>query len=66
MNVDRFVLGFAGNIVLAGMALAHFVAPGWIWLSRCSWAPTCCMQQLHRLLPAGHAVAQAGPEARLR
>jgi hypothetical protein len=33
MNVDRVVLGFAGAVVLVGIALAHFVAPGWIWLS---------------------------------
>ncbi len=33
MNVDRIVLGFAGTVVLTGIALAHFVAPGWIWLS---------------------------------
>jgi Protein of unknown function (DUF2892). len=33
MNVDRIVLGFAGTVVLVGIALAHFVAPAWIWLS---------------------------------
>ncbi|NMW24677.1 DUF2892 domain-containing protein [Rhodanobacter denitrificans] len=33
MNVDRIVLGFAGTVVLVGIVLAHFVAPGWIWLS---------------------------------
>ena len=33
MNVDRIVLGFAGTVVLVGIALAQFVAPGWIWLS---------------------------------
>jgi hypothetical protein len=33
MNVDRVVLGFAGTVVLVGIALAHFVSPGWIWLS---------------------------------
>jgi hypothetical protein len=33
MNVDRIVLGFAGTIVLVGIALAHFTGPGWIWLS---------------------------------
>ena len=33
MNVDRVVLGFAGTVVLASIALAHFVAPGWIWLA---------------------------------
>jgi hypothetical protein len=33
MNVDRMVIGFAGAVVLLGIALAHFVAPGWIWVS---------------------------------
>ena len=33
MNVDRVVMGFAGTVVLAGIALAQFVAPAWIWLS---------------------------------
>jgi len=33
MNVDRIVIGFAGAVVLLGIALAHFVSPGWIWLS---------------------------------
>jgi len=33
MNVDRVVLGFAGTVVLTSIALAHFVAPGWIWLA---------------------------------
>ena len=33
MNVDRIVLGFAGTVVLVGIALAHFSTPGWIWLS---------------------------------
>jgi hypothetical protein len=27
------VIGFAGAVVLLGIALAHFVAPGWIWVS---------------------------------
>ena len=33
MNVDRIVLGFAGTVVLASIALAKFVAPGWIWVA---------------------------------
>ncbi|MBV1703204.1 MAG: DUF2892 domain-containing protein [Hyphomicrobiales bacterium] len=32
MNVDRLVLGFAGLVVLAGVALAHFVSPWWALL----------------------------------
>lgn len=33
MNVDRAVLAFAGFVVLAGLALGHFVNPLWLWLS---------------------------------
>lgn len=33
MTLDRAVLTFAGTVVLAGVALAHFVHPAWIWLT---------------------------------
>jgi hypothetical protein len=33
MNVDKAVLAFAGGMVLAGLALAHFVSPWWLLLS---------------------------------
>jgi hypothetical protein len=33
MSIDRFVLAFAGTVVLASLLLAHFVAPGWLWLT---------------------------------
>ena len=33
MNVDRAVFVFAGLVVLAGIALAHYVHPWWIGLS---------------------------------
>lgn len=33
MTLDRAVLAFAGCVVLAGVALAHFVHPWWIALS---------------------------------
>ena len=33
MNIDRAVLAFAGFVVLAGLALGHFVSPLWLWLS---------------------------------
>lgn len=33
MNIDRIVLGFAGSMVLISVALAHFVAAGWLWLA---------------------------------
>lgn len=32
MNVDRIVHFVAGSMVLAGIALAHFVHPNWVWL----------------------------------
>ncbi len=33
MTVDRMVMAFAGCVVLLGIALAHFVHPGWMLLS---------------------------------
>jgi hypothetical protein len=33
MTVDRIVHGFAGLSVLAGLAGAHFLHPGWSWLA---------------------------------
>lgn len=33
MSIDRFVLAFAGAVILISLALAHFVAPGWLWLT---------------------------------
>jgi len=33
MTLDRAVLGFAGIVVLASLALAHFVHPAWLWLA---------------------------------
>lgn len=33
MSIDRAVMAFAGLVVLAGVALAHFVHPLWIWLT---------------------------------
>lgn len=33
MNIDRAVMAFAGFVVLAGLALGHFVSPLWLWLS---------------------------------
>jgi hypothetical protein len=33
MNVDKLVLLFAGCVVLASIALAHYVHPAWIWLT---------------------------------
>ncbi len=33
MNIDRAVLAFAGLVVLASIALAHFVSPYWLFLT---------------------------------
>lgn len=33
MTLDRAVFVFAGVVVLAGVALAHFVSPWWMLLS---------------------------------
>lgn len=33
MNIDRFVLAFAGAMVLASVGLAHFISPWWLLLT---------------------------------
>ena len=33
MNVDRFVFLVAGSMILASVALAHFVSPWWLLLA---------------------------------
>lgn len=33
MNVDRFVMLFAGTLVVASAALAYFVSPWWLLLT---------------------------------
>ena len=33
MNLDRAGLAFAGVMILASLALAHFVSPLWLWLT---------------------------------
>jgi hypothetical protein len=33
MSIDRFVLAFAGAMILASIALAHFVSPWWLLLT---------------------------------
>ncbi|MDA8390526.1 MAG: DUF2892 domain-containing protein [Gammaproteobacteria bacterium] len=33
LSVDRAVMGFAGTVVLASLALAHFESPNWLWLT---------------------------------
>ena len=33
MNIDRFVLRFAGSMILLSLALGVFVSPNWFWLT---------------------------------
>ena len=33
MTVDRIVHTFAGTLILASLALAHWHSPGWLWLT---------------------------------
>lgn len=33
MNIDRIVLAFAGSVILVSIALAHYVSPGWLYLT---------------------------------
>ncbi len=33
MNIDRIVHTFAGTLILASLALAHWHSPYWLWLT---------------------------------
>jgi hypothetical protein len=33
MSIDRFVLAFAGAVVLTSLLLGHFVSPNWYWFT---------------------------------
>lgn len=33
MNVDRFVMAFAGTVVLVSLGLGHYVHPYWLFLT---------------------------------
>lgn len=33
MCIDKFVLRFAGSMVLLSLLLAHFVSPYWLWFT---------------------------------
>ena len=33
MSIDRIVHSFAGTVVLASLALAHWHSPNWLWLT---------------------------------
>jgi hypothetical protein len=33
MNIDIWVMRFAGTVVLVSLLLAHYVSPNWLWLT---------------------------------
>jgi hypothetical protein len=33
MSIERWVMRFAGALVLASLVLAHYVSPNWLWLT---------------------------------
>lgn len=33
MNIERWVMRFAGTVVLLSLLLAHYVNPEWLWLT---------------------------------
>ncbi len=33
MNIDKWVIRFAGTVILASVLLAHYVDPRWLWLT---------------------------------
>lgn len=33
MNIDRYVMAFAGTMVLASLALGLWISPNWFWLT---------------------------------
>ncbi len=33
MSIDRWVMMFAGTVVLLSLLLGHFVSPLWLWLA---------------------------------
>lgn len=33
MTVERIVMAFAGTVILASLALAHYINPNWLWLT---------------------------------
>jgi hypothetical protein len=65
MSIDRWVMRFAGTVILASLVLAHFVNPGWLWLTafvganlfQSSFSGFCPLAMVLKKLgvPAGHA-----------
>ncbi len=33
MTIDRWVMRFAGFVVIASLLLAHYSSPAWLWLT---------------------------------
>ncbi len=33
MSIERWVMAFAGTVVLTSLALAHFYTANWLWLT---------------------------------
>lgn len=33
MNIDRFVMAFAGSVILLSLVLTHFHHANWMWLT---------------------------------
>ena len=33
MSIDRWVMAFAGTVVLASLILGHFLSTDWLWLT---------------------------------
>ena len=33
MSIERWVMRFAGTVVMLSLLLAHFVSPYWLWLT---------------------------------
>ncbi len=33
MSIERWVMRFAGIVVMLSLLLAHFVSPNWLWLT---------------------------------
>ena len=33
MSIERWVMRFAGTVVIVSLLLAHFVSPHWLWLT---------------------------------
>ncbi len=65
MNIDRFVLAFAGSVILISLLLAHYIHPNWLWLTafvganllQSAFTGFCPLAKIVKKwgVPAGHA-----------